>query len=425
MTIKQVKALHNFIMIFQNHWSVYIVVYMLLVVAGQIYQVPLVHWFIWFALGMLPLVFQKLKSVCKQRVLRYAIYAAVLFLVYMLRTPHMTYTFIYLLCVAYYCVNAEWYDWAKEDSADYKPIPLVVLVLMSLVVIFVFQWVRLFELQRTILYLLIWNVMLYSVASFVNKYVKFLDLNKHSVGYMPIKSVLGSGVLSMLGFSSGLAVLLTIVASIGKMGDILQYIKRFIQNINRKIMDWLKEVLKKWFGGIDKDKMNIPDMQGTISQVQSVGEDKWSVMDIILAILMGLLALYALYQILRFIFTYLSAWLSYRGRGEITTLKEEDVEETGDVVEKISQRKRESLLGAMTPAQRIRRRFRRKVLSEQKLIYDTDKRERMELYTARECAEIIDAAEVAEIYEKARYSPFECTSEDVKKMKIACKGNEK
>ena len=49
----------------------------------------------------------------------------------------------------------------------------------------------------------------------------------------------------------------------------------------------------------------------------------------------------------------------------------------------------------------------------------------MELYTARECADIMETTEAAGIYEKARYSPFECTAEDVKKMKNACKSNEK
>lgn len=424
MTIKQVKSIHNFIMIFQNHWSVYIIVYMLLVVARQIYQVALVHWFIWFGLGLLPLLFNKLKTTCKYRAIRYPIYAAVVFFVYLLKTPHMTYTYIYMLCVAYYCVSTEWYDWRKDDSSDYKPIPLVAVILMTIVVAFVFQWVRLFELQRTILYLLIWNVILYSVASYVNKYVKFLELNKHSIGYMPIKSVLGSGILSMLGFSSILAVILTIVASIGKMGDILKYIKAFIQRISRKIMEWLKEILKKLFADYDNSEMNIPEMGGTMSGMQVAGEDKWSVLDIILAILMAALALYAIYQILRFIFTYLNGLLTYSRKGEITALKEE-VEEKGDVVEKIPLRKRESFIGAMTPANRIRKRFRRKVLSEQKQIYDTEKRERMELYTARECADIIEATEAADLYEKARYSPFECTAEDVKKMKDACKERNK
>lgn len=422
MTIKQVKSLHNFIMILQNHWSIYIIVYMLLVLAGQIYQVSLAHWFIWLGLGMLPLVFNKLKYKCKHKALRYPIYAAVLFVVYMLKTPHITYTYIYLLCVGYYCVNAEWYDWSKEDSAEYKPIPLVVVILMAVVVIFVFQWVRVFELQRTILYLLIWNVMLYSIASYVNKYVKFLDLNKHSIGYMPIKSVLGSGILSMLGFSSIMAVILTLVASIGTMGDILQYIRAYIRRINNKIAQWLKEWIKKWLN-YDQNQMNIPDLEGNISQMPYDNlDDKWSVLDIVLAVVVGILAVYALYQVIRCIIYFLKFMLR-KGEKE-TVFLQEDVKEKSDVVEKIPQRKRESWLDAITPAQRIRRRFRRKVLNEQKHIYDADKRKRMELYTARECAEILEVSEAGSIYEKARYSPFECTAEDVKRMKNACKNND-
>ena len=421
MTIKQVKSLHNFIMIFQNHWSVYIVVYMLLVVAGQIYHVPLVHWFIWFGLGMLPLIFNKVKSVCKYRALRYPIYAAVLLVVYMLKTPHMVYTYIYMLCVAYYCVNAEWYDWSKEDSSDYKPISIVFVMIMAVVVAFVFQAVKLYELQRNILYLLIWNVILYSVASYVNKYVKFLDLNKHSIGYMPIKNVLGSGIMSMLGFSSILSVVLLIVASIGTMGDVLEYIRKFIRMISSKIAQWLKEWIKKWLEAGKMEKL--PDMQGTISQIQiEQVEDKWTVLDIVLAVIFGAVILYALYRLFRMILSFLNSLLCYRGMGDITAIKEE-VQEKSDVVEKISQQKRVSFFDAITPAQRIRKRFRRKVLSEQKLIYDTDKRERMELFTARECGDIIEATEAAGIYEKARYSPYECTAEDVKKMKNACKSN--
>ena len=418
MTIKQVKALHNFIMIFQNHWSIYIVVYMLLVVAGNTRQVPLSQWFIWMGLGMIPLFLNKLRTACRYRVLRYSVYTAVLLGVYMLRVPHIAYTYIYLLCVAYYCVNTEWYDWSREDCSDYKPIPIVLVMLMSFVVILVFQWVRLFEYQRTILYLLIMNVMIYSLASYINKYVRFLDLNKHSIGYMPIKSVLGSGMMSMLGFSTILCSLLLIVASIGKMGDVLQYVKRFIEMIGTKVGKALREWIKKW---LNTDKLKEVDLENTITQIPiPETEDKWTVLDIIFAVLLGIVALHLLYQVVRLIIYFLNAFIRVKGSGESIGLQE-DVREKSDVVEKLQPKKKMGLLEAMTPAQRIRRRFKRKVLSEQKQIFSKDKRERMELYTAKECAEIMEVSEMSQIYEKARYSPYECTAEDVKNMKNVCK----
>ena len=78
----------------------------------------------------------------------------------------------------------------------------------------------------------------------------------------------------------------------------------------------------------------------------------------------------------------------------------------------------------MNPALRIRRRFRKKVLSEEKKIAEAGKKDRMELYTARECSGILENTEMGNLYEKARYSPYECTPEDVKRMKNLCKGKE-
>lgn len=420
MTIKQVKTIHNFIMMFQNHWSIYIVVYMLLLVGGKTYELPGVHWLIWMGLGLLPYFFNKLKSICKYKVLRYLAYAMVLLAVYMIRFPYMTYTYIYLICVAYYCVNAEWYDWSKEDSTDYKPIPIALIMVMALVVVIIFQAVRLYEYQRTILYLVIWNVVLYFVASYVHKYVRFLDLNKHSIGYMPIKSVLSSGILSMLGFSSILSVLLVIVANVGQMGDVLQYIKKFIRAISSKVGKWLRDWIKDWLEKFNNEEMNIPDMGGTMSQVVlPAGEDKWTVLDVIISIVVLIVAVNLLYQLIRIVIVFLENYM--RGSGDFETAKmKEDVHESSDVVEKIPGKRRESFFENMSPAQRIRRRFRRKILSEKENIQHVDKRERMELYTARECTEIIDISEVGRLYEKARYSPYECTAEDLRLMKNFC-----
>ena len=136
MTIKQVRAIHNYIMILQNHWCFYIVIYMILLVAGQNYKILPAHWLIWLGIGFLPYVFSKLK---KLKVLRYLIYLLLALGIYRIPFPHIAYTIIYLVGVAYYGVTTEMYDWTKDDSSDYKPIPLVVIIIMTVVVAFVFQ----------------------------------------------------------------------------------------------------------------------------------------------------------------------------------------------------------------------------------------------------------------------------------------------
>lgn len=421
MTIKQVKTIHNYIMIFQNHWCFYIVIYMLLMVAGKNYRVPGVHWLIWLGIVILPYVFSKLKGMKKGKGLRYPIYLLALLAVYMMPVPHITYTIIYLVAVAYYCVITEMYDWTKEDSSEYKPIPIVIIMIMSLVVVFIFQYLKLYEYQRNVIYILIWNMILYSVASYVNKYMKFLELNRHSVGYMPIKTVLGSGVISMLGFSSMLSILLIVVANIGQMGDVLQYIRRFLKFLGEKLREFLKRFRKEPGEG---PEMEAVDMGGTMEQVSlpSVPENN-SVWDTILVILLGIVLLWIAYKVIRMVLEFLNNLFAFSGDG-VQMKKEEDIHERSDVVEKLEVTKKEGFFTAMNPALRIRRRFRKKVLSEEKRIVEVGKRDRMELYTARECSGIMENTELGNLYEKARYSPYECTAEDVKRMKSLCKGKE-
>lgn len=421
MTIKQVKTIHNYIMIFQNHWCFYIVIYMLLMVAGKNYRVPGVHWLIWLGIVILPYVFSKLKGMKKGKGLRYPIYLLALLAVYMMPVPHIMYTIVYLVAVAYYCVITEMYDWTKEDSSEYKPIPIVIIMIMSLVVVFIFQYLRLYEYQRNVIYILIWNMILYSVASYVNKYMKFLELNRHSVGYMPIKTVLGSGIISMLGFSTMLSILLIVVANIGQMGDVLQYIRRFLNFLGTKLREFLKRFRKEPGEG---PEMNAMDMGGTMEQVSlpSVPENN-SVWDTILVILLGIVLLWIAYKVIRMVLEFLNNLFAFSGDG-VQMKKEEDIHESSDVVEKLEVTKKEGFFTAMNPALRIRRRFRKKVLSEEKRIVEVGKRDRMELYTARECSGIMKNTELGNLYEKARYSPYECTAEDVKRMKSLCKGKE-
>lgn len=418
MTIKQVRAIHNYIMIFQNHWCFYIVIYMILLVAGQNYKILPAHWLIWLGIGFLPYVFSKLK---KLKVLRYLIYLLLALGIYSIPFPHIAYTIIYLVGVAYYGVTTEMYDWTKDESSDYKPIPLVVIMIMTVVVAFIFQYIRLFEYQKNVIYIMIWNVVLYSVASYVNKYMKFLELNKHSVGYMPIKTVLGSGVISMLGFSTMLSVLLIMVTNIGQMGDVLQYIRRFLGFLGSKIREFIKKFKPTPQEGSKSEALDLVGGTGQIS-LEKIS-DKNSVWDIILSILVLIILLWIAYKLIRMLLEFLSGLFAFDGSGTAVK-KEEDIYEKTDVVEKLDAPKREGIFAAMNPALRIRRRFRKKVLSEEKKIAEAGKKDRMELYTARECSGILENTEMGNLYEKARYSPYECTPEDVKRMKNLCKGKE-
>lgn len=421
MTIKQVKAIHNFIMIFQNHWCFYIVIHMFLVTSGSSYEIPGIHCLIWLGIGFLPFVLSKLKRICKYRVIRYFMYLSVLLAVYMIPTPHIAYTFFHLIATAYYFVITELYDWSVADSSEYKPIPIVVMMIMSFVVVLIFQIIHFYEYQLSTIYILVWNVILYCVASYVNKYAKFLELHRHSVGYMPVRTILVSGIWSMLGFASILSVIALIVANMGRMEDVLGYVRTFIAFVSSKI----RKLIKKFFSGVEQEQGTSESftdgIMGNIT-LENVKEG-YSVWDIVLLVLFGIIMLFVLYRVIRAVIAFLNNLYGVM-RYEESKIQRESIAEECDVIEKLDVHRKERFFEIRTPAQKIRRRFKRKVISEEKKIMDADKRGRMELYTARECSHIIENDDMGKLYEKARYSPYECTSEDVKKMRIICKGKE-
>ena len=96
-----------------------------------------------------------------------------------------------------------------------------------------------------------------------------------------------------------------------------------------------------------------------------------------------------------------------------------DIHEKCDMIRSV--RKKESrFFGFLNPAERIRKLYRKRVLSA-KILTNENALEQLSSYTARECAGKLEIPSMAKIYEKARYSKEEVTSEDVKEMKDICK----
>ncbi len=88
---------------------------------------------------------------------------------------------------------------------------------------------------------------------------------------------------------------------------------------------------------------------------------------------------------------------------------------------KIDKQKNESggagLFQRFTPVERVRRLYKKSVLSG---TVGAEDRESLRYMTAKECGEKLSLPDMAEIYGQARYSGKEIVPEDVKRMKLAC-----
>ena len=89
-------------------------------------------------------------------------------------------------------------------------------------------------------------------------------------------------------------------------------------------------------------------------------------------------------------------------------------------LERSTQRKRQGLFSALSPQERVRKLYKKKLLSSAPGMTEED-RNRLGIYTAREWGQKLETRRMSDIYEQARYSGREMTGADVKQMKEACK----
>lgn len=267
---------------------------------------------------------------------------------------------------------------------------------------------------------LIAAIALYFIIYYVEHYLEFLSVNESSAGFLPAAEMFHSGMGLVLIYTLLGAGILLLSSQFAWLSGILQPIKALLLRFLRFLFS----------GKADEpgEEIEIP----IIEELQGNGEEMtlpeatepfwlWKVLEFIAIVIfvcvicaLVVLSLVKLFQLIR---QYLNLHLR----------KERVVEEgeTCDFREKCElernpERKRQSLFGALSPHERIRKLYKKKLLSSAPLLSEED-RNRMGIYTAKEWERKLETKGMSELYEQARYSGCEMTGADVRRMKEACK----
>lgn len=413
MTINQVNSLKKLMIAQQNHWVFFPIIYFFMLVVPVNPIKPGVPVLVWFTLGCFPYLFYTVKNATDNTVIFLGVHAATLVFAILLPTPHQVCKIAYVGCTFLYCVFSVFFRYAQEE-ADEKAMPLIASFGITFAVLLLLQYFRMYEYQRFVVNLQVINIFMYCLAKYVENYSSFLGVNKHSVGYMPVRRIFISGMGGMVAFASVLAVLLFGVANIGQMNDVVRSVLQFIGSIIRKIK------LKFRNGG--KEDYTFEEISGEYEIDRFIpGEEAstWPIWDVLITILFIVIVVYVAYKIITLL-PYILRF--FRMPAQVANEEGvEDIRESTTETEQLQRRPLKKIWEYLTPAQKIRRRYKKRVSESKNIIASIGKKDCMEWYTARECGEILEQPKMSELYEKARYSPYECTAEDVKDMKAACK----
>lgn len=267
---------------------------------------------------------------------------------------------------------------------------------------------------------LIAAIALYFIIYYVEHYLDFLSVNESSAGFLPAAEMFHSGM--------GLVLLYTLLGTgILLLSSQFAWLSGILQPIKALLFRFLR-FLFSGKGEEPGEEIEIP----IIEELQGNGEEMtlpeatepfwlWKVLEylamVILAVVIcGLvvLSLVKLFQLIR-------QYLNLRLQKEHAV----DGEETCDFREKCelehnTERKRQSLFSALSPHERIRKLYKKKLLASAPQLPEED-RNRMGIYTAKEWERKLETRGMSALYERARYSGQEMTGADVKRMKEACK----
>lgn len=308
----------------------------------------------------------------------------------------------------------------KHDVMCSNPMHLPVGVGLGAVSIFMVHYLEIREWDNCYIFSLIGGIALYFIIYYIEHYLNFLSVNESSAGFLPAREMFHSGMGLVLAYTLVGTAVLILSSQFAWLSGILQPLKNLFLAFLRFL-----------FSGhtATEEEAEIPIVeeqpQGNMGEMVLPETNEpfwlWKVLEFIaivalIVIICAVVAL-SLVKLFQLIRQYMN--LRLRKEGSVEDAEAVDLREKCEV-EKSTRRTRQSLFSALSPQERIRKLYKKKLLSCLPGMPEED-RNRLDLYTAREWERKLDCGGMSDIYEQARYSGREMTGAEVKRMKEACK----
>lgn len=309
----------------------------------------------------------------------------------------------------------------KHDVMCSDTMHLPVGVGLGAVSIFTVHYLNVREWDNLYVFSLIGGIAIYFIIYYIEHYLNFLSINESSAGFLPAREMFHSGMGLVLAYTLLGTGILLLTSQFAWLAGILQPLKNL-----------LFAFLRFLFSGhhAPEEEAEIPAVeeqpQGNMGEMILPETNEpfwlWKVLEFIaivalVAIVCAVVVL-ALVKLFRFIRQYRN--LHLHKEGSVEDGEAVDLREKCELERSNAQRKRQSLFSALSPQERIRKLYKKKLLNSVPGMTEDD-RNRLDIYTAREWESKLESRGMSALYEQARYSGQEMAGSDVKRMKEACK----
>ena len=395
-----------------NHWILFPLV---LTVMGLVKELTGLHEpdvAIWCVCSIFPLIFFIMRCKIKRFYIFVLSHMGMVGLVFGINCISPSFQGGICVCAVFVYAAVSLYMLVKEAPYT-EPIPLIVGVLISAGAIFLqhYQGTDSWDLYYS--FTLIGVIALYFISVYLQHYLDFLVVNQSSAGYLPASEMLRSGFGMTLKFTFLGIIVMIFSTQFEWLSFILNYVKNAIVGFLRMLLSNLPkgtdENIQRGIG-IQSNDILIEDMIPEMEEPFWLWEYIWYLLVVVFLILFAKLMI----RLLVFLWNYLIRY----GTSPNISMKDEEAFDLRErcELEKNSEKKKQKLLGFLSYRERIRKLYKRKLLSASVQMQEND-RNRLAYNTAREWEEKLHVEGMAGLYERARYTNHELTGVDVQKMK--------
>lgn len=379
-------------------------------------ETPQTH--VWVLLGLVPVLLYFVRVHIGNFLLFFGIHFLVVGVMLFMPVDGLVKVLLVVLTAGYSVWSIKVRYKSKDNNEDFMiplfMIPAIAALSMVYTVYTPHEWEALY-LTLALIYM-----GLYFIYYFLNKFQYFMQVNESSAANIPEKEIFSSGMKQTCIFAGAGLLLLVLTANVGWVSFLTSW-------LGVKI----KELLRKFFSGFE-----LPDIaydptdpwtqMGDPTAGMPATYEKSAIWLIIEKALLALIGIVLVCMLILLIMTGIrTLWRVFH---TTRSPKERVLHGTRDIREVLAvetRKKRETAggnkLGFLNNRDKVRRFYRKQVLKNKADIIGERDKEELAHYTARECCEKFAADDLQIVYEKARYSLDEITSEDVKFAKASVK----
>lgn len=369
------------------------------------FQLKNAHIPVFIALIIIPLYFLLLRYVVKNTVLLLILHLPVVFLAANISSNGLVNVMSVIISICYIILSVfAVFKLRRRQDLVFPPIMIIALIFgFSIVDILIAKY----HSQSFYLFSALVYIPIYLIYSYIDNYIEFVSINESSASNIPKKRIFNSGMKQNIFFTVFTTIVLFLLST-------FDFLAKFVLSLGEKLFLALRKILlslnisglKPVDGGTGFNDAEPPKMVG--KEMDSFWFDLLGVFINVVGIIFAI----ALFFVIIKGFGSLFKNAKIKNTNSIVFKDELDIYEKCE----IDSIKKERLKRSVFTDKRgkIRKAYKKKILKgKQKIIGGEDKL-KLQYLTAKECCDKLSEPVLKELYEKAKYSNKEITSEDVK-----------